>query len=274
MRAMKRMTCVLAIAVAATACEKSKGPSEEAPVEKGSKVKPLPPPAPKPIDAGVDAALAAADAAEGGAGASVPAVTPPPVGGATDTVRAPAATDLAEYLKGVRGTGALRADIATSLGTFHCQLFEKEAPMTVANFVGLATGKKPWVHPKTQATMKNTPFFNGLIFHRVIPGFMIQGGDPLGEGIGGPGYQFEDEIAPQLAMDKPGLLAMANSGPATNGSQFFITEAAATWLTGKHTIFGSCAEVELVKKITGVPRGPNDRPTTPVTITKVTILRR
>ncbi|MBK9030110.1 MAG: peptidylprolyl isomerase [Myxococcales bacterium] len=207
-------------------------------------------------------------------GSTAPAPPPATVGGAPDTVRPPVAADLATYLKSVRGKGTLRTVIETSLGTFHCALYEKEAPITVANFVGLATGQKPWTNPKTDATMTNTPFFNGLVFHRVIPGFMVQGGDPLGKGIGGPGYNFDDEIAPNLKMDAPGLLAMANAGPGTNGSQFFITEAAAPWLTGKHTIFGKCDETDLVKKITSVPRDPGDRPTTPVTITRVTFLRK
>jgi peptidyl-prolyl cis-trans isomerase A (cyclophilin A) len=146
--------------------------------------------------------------------------------------------------------------------------------MTVANFVGLATGQKPWTDPKTQELKRNTPFFNGLIFHRVIPDFMVQGGDPLGVGRGGPGYDFADEIVPGIGLDGPGLLAMANAGPGTNGSQFFITEKATPWLTGRHTVFGKCDEVDLVKKITSVPRDDSDRPTTPVTIKKVTIRRK
>ena len=197
-----------------------------------------------------------------------PAMPPPPAG--NDDVRPPVAADLAEYTKDLKGNGPLSATIETSMGTFHCELFGDKTPMTVANFVGLATGKKPWLDPKSSSVAKGKPFFDGLIFHRVIPGFMIQGGDPLGQGTGGPGYKFADETTPDLKME-PGTLAMANSGPSTNGSQFFITEGAPDWLNGKHTIFGRCKEADLVTKMEAVDRGPNDRPKTPITITKVTI---
>ena len=187
-------------------------------------------------------------------------------------VRAPVAADLAEYTKDLAGQGPLTMTLDTSLGAFHCQLFPDKAPITVANFVGLATGKKPWLNPKTGAVEKGKPFYDGLIFHRVIAGFMIQGGDPLGQGTGDAGYKFEDEVNNGLTM-KEGTLAMANAGPGTNGSQFFITEGAPDWLNNKHTIFGQCKEVDLVKKITGVPKGPGDRPDTPVTINKVTFAK-
>jgi peptidyl-prolyl cis-trans isomerase A (cyclophilin A) len=189
----------------------------------------------------------------------------------SDAVKPPTKEDLAGYLAGIPGNGKLMATIETSQGTFHCELFAEQTPMTVANFVGLATGKKAWQNPKTGNTEKS-PYFDGLIFHRVIPGFMIQGGDPLGRGMGGPGYNFDDEIVPSLTM-KPGTLAMANAGPGTNGSQFFITEGAPDYLNGKHTIFGQCAELDLVTKITGVPRDRGDRPVEPVTITHVTFSR-
>ncbi len=204
------------------------------------------------------------------AGGGTKTMTQPPV--ESDAVRPPTKDDLAGYLADIKGNGKLVASIETSLGTFHCELFPEQAPMTVANFVGLATGKKAWQNPKTGTTEKGTPFFDGLIFHRVIPGFMVQGGDPLGRGMGGPGYNFDDEFSDALRM-KPGTLAMANSGPGTNGSQFFITEGAPDHLNGLHTIFGQCAEVDLVTKITGVPRGRNDKPTDPVTITHVTFSR-
>jgi peptidyl-prolyl cis-trans isomerase A (cyclophilin A) len=200
-----------------------------------------------------------------------PVAKDPNAGRGGDDLRAPVAADLAEYTKDIAGNGALTATIETNLGAFHCELFGDKAPATVANFVGLATGKKAWQSPNG-GVEKGKPFYDGLIFHRVIAGFMIQGGDPLGEGTGGPGYKFEDEVNNGLVM-KPGTLAMANAGPATNGSQFFITEGAPNWLNNKHTIFGQCKEVDLVKKITGVPKGPGDRPTTPVTITKVTIAK-
>jgi peptidyl-prolyl cis-trans isomerase A (cyclophilin A) len=186
-------------------------------------------------------------------------------------VRAPVAADLAEYVKDIPGTGPLMATIETSLGTIHCRLYGDQVPMTVANFVGLATGKKPWRNPKTGEVMKGVPFFDGLVFHRVIPDFMIQGGDPLGRGVGGPGYEFADEFVDGLGLDKPGVLASANAGPDTNGSQFFITEKATPWLTHHHTVFGQCKEVDVVKKITSTPRDGSDRPLSTVVIKKVTI---
>jgi peptidyl-prolyl cis-trans isomerase A (cyclophilin A) len=198
-----------------------------------------------------------------------PAAAAPAGGG---DVRPPTAADLADYTKDIAGNGPLTATIDTSLGAFHCELYPDKAPMTVANFVGLATGKKAWKNPKTGSVETGKPFFDGLIFHRVIPTFMIQGGDPLGEGVGGPGYEFEDEVNNGLAM-KPGTLAMANAGPGTNGSQFFITEGGPTHLNNRHTIFGLCKEVDLVKKIEGVPRNRGDRPDTPVTINKVTFAK-
>jgi peptidyl-prolyl cis-trans isomerase A (cyclophilin A) len=198
-----------------------------------------------------------------------PKAEPPAAAGGEDNVRPPVPADLAEYTKDLTGKGPLTATIETSMGAFHCELFGDKSPMTVANFVGLATGKKTWMNPKTGAIEKGKPFYDGLTFHRVIPRFMIQGGDPLGVGSGGPGYQFGDEVDNGLTM-KPGVLAMANAGPRTNGSQFFITEVAPGHLNGRHTIFGQCKEVALVKEIAAVAKGPGDRPTTPVTINKIT----
>jgi peptidyl-prolyl cis-trans isomerase A (cyclophilin A) len=180
---------------------------------------------------------------------------------------------LEQATKGLAGSGMLVAKIETTLGTFTCELYEKDAPITVANFVGLARGTRPWKDPKTGKWVEKKPFYDGLIFHRVIPGFMVQGGDPLGVGTGNPGYRFEDEFSPNLKFDKPALLAMANAGPATNGSQFFITEGTPQHLTGKHTIFGVCEPASLVSKITGVKRGPRDKPETDVVMKKVTISR-
>jgi peptidyl-prolyl cis-trans isomerase A (cyclophilin A) len=185
-----------------------------------------------------------------------------------DTVREPVAADLAEYTKDITGNGPLTATIDTSLGAFHCELYADKAPITVANFIGLATGKKAWRNLKTGAVETGKPYYDGLIFHRVIPGFMIQGGDQLGVGRGDAGYKFVDEVNNGLTM-QPGTLAMANAGPGTNGSQFFITEGAPAHLNNRHTIFGLCKEVDLVKKIEAVPRDPADRPETPVTITKI-----
>jgi len=176
--------------------------------------------------------------------------------------------------KAAETKGALLAKLETTQGTIVIKLFEKEAPKTVANFVGLAEGTKEWTDPKTGQKVKR-PFYDGLTFHRVIPDFMIQGGDPLGSGIGGPGYQFEDEFGSGLKFDHPGILAMANAGPNTNGSQFFITDAPTPWLNNRHTIFGEVTEgLDVVKKIARVPKGPNDRPTTPVVIKKLTIIHQ
>jgi peptidyl-prolyl cis-trans isomerase A (cyclophilin A) len=162
----------------------------------------------------------------------------------------------------------------TSMGRITCQFFEKEAPKTVANFIALAQGTKDWTDPQSQKKMHNKPLYDGTVFHRVIPEFMIQGGDPTGTGMGDPGYTFEDEFNPDLNFDVPGRLAMANSGPNTNGSQFFITEGPTEHLNQKHTIFGQCDEpsIGLVKAIARVERDPNDKPVTPVMLQKVTIV--
>ncbi len=163
------------------------------------------------------------------------------------------------------------ATIETSMGDIHCTLFPDKAPATVANFIGLATGKKQWTDPKTGQIMKGKPLYDGTTFHRVIPNFMIQGGDPLGTGTGGPGYKFNDENS-DLKFDVPGRLAMANSGPNTNGSQFYITEVATPWLDGKYNLFGQCEDLDLVKKIARVPTGANNKPTEPVVIKHIVIV--
>jgi len=162
----------------------------------------------------------------------------------------------------------------TTMGRMACQLFQKEAPKTVANFIGLATGTKEWTDPATNAKVQGKPFYDGTIFHRVIPEFMIQGGDRLGTGGGDPGFYFDDEFSPALRFDVPGRLAMANSGPDTNGSQFFITETPQPELNGKHTIFGQCDAhaVLLVSSIARVQRNAEDKPLTPVVLVKVTIV--
>ncbi len=200
-----------------------------------------------------------------------PDLPPAPPADVLAAVKAPVAADLATYTKDIPGKGELIASFTTSVGTVRCQLLADKAPMTVANFVGLATGKKAWLDPKTNKVQKNKPYYDGLLFHRVIPDFMIQGGDPTGTGAGGPGYKFGDETSPDVKM-AVGVLAMANAGPGTNGSQFFITESAPSYLDGKHTIFGTCKPVEVVSKIARVKRDASDRPATPVKM-KVTISR-
>ena len=162
----------------------------------------------------------------------------------------------------------------TSEGTIVCRLFEKDAPKTVANFTDLAEGKREWTHPTTRKKSTD-PLYNGTVFHRVIPDFMIQGGDPQGTGMGGPGYQFEDETkGSPHRFDKSGKLAMANAGPNTNGSQFFITVGATEWLTGKHTIFGEVVDgYDVVEKISKAARNRQDRPNKDVVVNTVTIER-
>jgi len=169
---------------------------------------------------------------------------------------------------------APEAIIDTTAGKLTCTLFPKKAPIGVANFIGLATGTKDWTNPSTGRKMHGVSLYNGTIFHRVIPQFMIQGGDPIGSGQGDPGYKFKNETSPDLTFDRPGRLAYANAGPDTNGSQFFITEVPYPSLDGNYTIFGQCDEpsVELVKKIARMPRNGNDKPDTAVKINKITIL--
>ena len=169
----------------------------------------------------------------------------------------------------------LHAHFTTSEGTFSARLFDEDVPATVANFTGLAEGTKEWTDPRTGRKTK-TRYYDGTIFHRIIDGFMIQGGDPLGQGIGGPGYRFADEFTPKLRHDRAGLLSMANSGPNTNGGQFFITLAPTPHLNNKHSIFGEIVEgLDIVKKIGRTPTSkPGDRPLKPITIESVTIETR
>src|SRR3954470_3121104 len=172
-------------------------------------------------------------------------------------------------------TPGMYATIETNQGTIVCKLFESDAPKTVANFTELAEGKREW---KDSVSGKKGPgpLYNGTIFHRVIPDFMIQAGDPSGTGMGGPGYKFEDETkGSPHKFDKPGKLAMANSGPNTNGSQFFVTVAPTPWLTGNHTIFGEVVEgQDVANKITAVPRGGQDKPHKDVVLKSVKIERQ
>jgi peptidyl-prolyl cis-trans isomerase A (cyclophilin A) len=165
------------------------------------------------------------------------------------------------------------AIIDTTAGKLTCTLFPDKAPIAVANFIGLAEGTKDWISPVTHQKKHGVPLYDGTIFHRVIPDFMIQGGDPAGNGTGDPGYQFKNEVSSDLKFDRPGRLAYANAGPDTNGSQFFITEIAYPSLNGGYTIFGQCdeASVALVKQIARMGRDSNDRPYRPVKINHITI---
>jgi peptidyl-prolyl cis-trans isomerase A (cyclophilin A) len=226
--------------LALTACTKEKEATPAKPPESAaSSVKPPPPPAAKP-----------------------PEPTKPPE---------PAPAELTGWQKAAMEGKDLYATLETSEGTVVVKLFSKDAPKTVANFVGLASGEKEWKDP-TNLQMTKRPLYDGTIFHRVIPDFMIQGGDPLGKGIGGPGYSFEDEFKSGRSFDKTGILAMANRGPGTNGSQFFITVKETPWLTNRHTIFGETVKgYNVVEKISKVPTSDGSTPMTPVVIKKVTI---
>jgi peptidyl-prolyl cis-trans isomerase A (cyclophilin A) len=163
------------------------------------------------------------------------------------------------------------ATFTTSEGNFKVRLFDDKAPKTVANFTGLAEGTKEWTDPKTRQKVRR-PFYNGLTFHRVIDQFMLQGGCPMGTGTGGPGYQFADEFGPGLKHDRPGLLSMANAGPNTNGSQFFVTLVPTPWLDNKHAIFGEVVEgMDVVQRIGKTKTGPGDRPLKDIVIESVAI---
>ncbi|MGA9524843.1 MAG: peptidylprolyl isomerase [Myxococcaceae bacterium] len=180
---------------------------------------------------------------------------------------------MGQMMDAARAGQDLYATFDTSLGEIVVRLFPKDAPKTVENFVGLATGEKEWTDPATREKKVNTSLYDGTIFHRCIPRFMVQGGDPLGQGFGGPGYKFEDEFQSGRQFDKKGLLAMANAGPNTNGSQFFITVVPTPHLNNRHTIFGEVIRgQDLVDKIANeIPKGQGDRPKTDVVINKLTI---
>lgn len=179
---------------------------------------------------------------------------------------------LAEATQGLPDRGALVATIETSKGTLTCRLFEQDAPMTVANFVGLARGTRAFLDPKTR-TWEKRPYYDGSPFHRVIPGFMVQSGDISGTGAGQAGYRIANETSPKLKFNRPGLMGMANRGPNTGSAQFFITEAAAAHLDGGYSLFGECKPAAVVRKIARVKRDPNDKPLEPVGIVKITISR-
>jgi peptidyl-prolyl cis-trans isomerase A (cyclophilin A) len=206
-------------------------------------------------------------AVPGVAAAQQSTTTPPPA--AAELPDAPQATAAAT----IRPNGPFVV-MDTSMGRITCQFFQQQAPKAVANFIGLAEGSIDWTDPDTKKKQHHKPYYDNTTFHRVIPEFMIQGGDPTGTGMGDPGYSFDDEVNADLNFDKPGRLAMANSGPNTNGSQFFITEQAYDSLNQHYTLFGQCddSSVEVVKTIARVQRDSNDKPVAPVTLKKVTIV--
>ncbi len=190
----------------------------------------------------------------------------------TPKASAPKAAKVKQKKKGKKNMAGPVATFKTTLGTITVQLFKDKAPKTVENFVGLATGSKEWTDPKSGEKKTGVSLYNGTVFHRVIPNFMIQGGDPLGKGIGGPGYKFADETKPTDNFDKPGILAMANSGPNTNGSQFFITVKATPWLNGNHTIFGEVTSgMDVVDAIANAERDGMDRPRKEIKLESITI---
>jgi peptidyl-prolyl cis-trans isomerase A (cyclophilin A) len=211
--------------------------------------------------------------------ATPPAQTPPAqVPNAPSSAPSGAAAELpdspgAQTAPAIEPTGPT-AVLDTTMGRITCRLYDKQAPQTVANFVGLAEGTKDWTDPATREKEHGKPLYDGTTFHRVIPGFMAQGGDPLGSGMGDPGYYIPDEIDPSLMFNVPGRLAMANSGPNTDGSQFFVTEEILPDLNGHYTIFGQCdpSSVLVVKTITRVERDGRDKPLTPVVLKNVTIV--
>jgi peptidyl-prolyl cis-trans isomerase A (cyclophilin A) len=184
---------------------------------------------------------------------------------------------LADATADIKGTGALVATIDTNKGKLSCTLYEDKAPITVANFVGLSTGKRTWQDPVSKEWV-NKPAYDGTTFHRIIKDFMIQGGDPKGDGSGEPGYVFPDELWPGGLHDKAGLLCMANRGPNTNGAQFFITDSGGPSVTNldrlhSYTIFGECTPLDVIHTIANVPKGPRDKPVDPVTINSVRVAR-
>jgi peptidyl-prolyl cis-trans isomerase A (cyclophilin A) len=203
--------------------------------------------------------------------ASAPATPPPP---STENMAVPAlgSETAADILATVAGEGSMFATLVTNQGEVRCELFADQVPNTVANFVGLATGQKTYIDPATGMPARGR-FYDGLTFHRVIPDFMIQGGDPEGTGRGGPGYQFADEFVPTLRHDRPGILSMANAGPGTNGSQFFITEGPTPHLDNRHSVFGACEPISVINAIARVPAGSGNRPLQPVVMERVEISR-
>jgi cyclophilin family peptidyl-prolyl cis-trans isomerase len=188
--------------------------------------------------------------------------------------QAPKASDLARFTADIEGSGTLTASIETTLGVIECELYEERAPLTVTNFVGLATGKKSWADPHSGELRYDEPFYDGVAFHRVIPNFLIQAGDRTGAGSSGPGYTIDDEFSEELRHDDSGVLSMANKGkPDSGGSQWFITQTAIPHLDGRHAVFGKCKDLDVVNKIARVPAGPQNRPKDPPMIKGVSFSR-
>jgi peptidyl-prolyl cis-trans isomerase A (cyclophilin A) len=263
--AMKKLIAVQTVALALAACESS-------------------PPEPEPTRKSPPAASGALDLGARGRTGSSPAPTPPAAAKPRVIPAQPVAKvepspddplkgefSLADATKGLAGKGPLTAEIKTSKGTLECELFEDKAPITVANFVGLARGKRPWKNPDKKWVKK--PGYDGTTFHRVVKGFMIQGGDPAGTGAGEPGYVIPDEVWEGAAHDQRGLLCMANRGKNTNGMQFFITDGAAPHLDGGYTIFGKCGPDSVITELASVSVA-GDRAVEPPKIDKVTIRRK
>ena len=189
-------------------------------------------------------------------------------------VEAPKKSALERYTSALQGDGPLHAVIETSMGSIRCDLHEERAPLTVTNFVGLATGQKPWRDPDSDTVVEDKALYSGVVFHRVIPNFLIQSGDPTGSGTGGPGYTIPDEFHDELHHDRAGVLSMANRGePDSGGSQWFILELPAPHLDQRHTVFGQCADLDVVRKISRVPTGPENRPRKPPVIESIDIVR-
>ena len=181
----------------------------------------------------------------------------------------PAREELKAYLADVAGDGRLHTEIETSAGTIHCELLPDTAPMAVANFMGLAMGRRAWLDPESDEHIMGTGFYDGVTFHRVVSGYLIQAGDRTGTGKAGPGYTFPDEVDPKVRFDHPGALALANTGANSNGSQFFITERAMPHLNGRHTLFGHCDDLDVVRRISTAPASNDGQPENPVRITHV-----
>ena len=200
-----------------------------------------------------------------------PSLSPSPTATPSPTITSKSTNELLN----IKPNQKMYATLKTSQGSIKVELFYDKTPNTVANFVALSEGTKDWVDPQTGKTVSGKPLYNGTIFHRVIKDFMVQGGDPLGNGTGGPGYKFADEFDPSLTFEKPFMLAMANSGVNTNGSQFFITTVPTTWLNGKHTIFGKVVEgMDVVDAISTTPTNQSDQPVKQVALNSVTIERQ